>query len=347
MSAPAHRGRSTLTCANAPGGPKWASGRLPSVERVLFAPRELPPLPPDVSQDPGAYAHLGPATRGGAGRPLPAGWAGPPGARHAGRRRAGGLGGPVPAWPARPDDSSLAAHADHHRTAAGRAGAARPLEPAMAGPPPPALGRRPGGDAIARTPAARPEIRGGCTGRRSLFPGDVWAPDAVALLGDAVTPQGVVYADEDTQRDGGSPELPRLKPDYSPDFLLSTGYVGRPLAIGSGLLPGIGDYAAIDLSSLEYECALDVCGRAASVIHLPEVLCHRDAPGRRSTGRDRTAKRRARRTAKPSAAAPPGNDRCRSGGRPGRATPGEHPRPVPRPASVPPDLRRLGHRHDG
>src|SRR5580704_19242851 len=51
MWAPAHRGRSTLTCANAPGA-KWASDRLPSVERVLFAPRELPPLPPDVSEGP-------------------------------------------------------------------------------------------------------------------------------------------------------------------------------------------------------------------------------------------------------------------------------------------------------
>src|ERR1700683_4767999 len=37
-------------------GTEWGSGRLPSVERVLFAPRELPPLPPDVSQDPSAYA---------------------------------------------------------------------------------------------------------------------------------------------------------------------------------------------------------------------------------------------------------------------------------------------------
>ncbi len=153
-----------------------------------------------------------------------------------------------------------------------------------------------------------------------LFPGDVWAPDTVALLGDAVTPQGVVYADEDTQRDGGSPELPRLKPDYSPDFLLSTGYVGRPLAIGSGLLPGIGDYAAIDLSSLEYECALDVCGRAASVIHLPEVLCHRDAPGE-ITGRDRTAKPGRDRTAKPERAAPPGNETIADPGAPGLKPP--------------------------
>ena len=124
-----------------------------------------------------------------------------------------------------------------------------------------------------------------CQGLRSqadapaalLFPGDVWAPDAVALLGGAVSPEGVVYADEDTQRDGGAPELPRLKPDYSPDFLRSTGYVGRPLAIGSALLREVGAYAASDPSGLEHECAIDVRGPAASVIHLPEVLCHRDA----------------------------------------------------------------------
>jgi O-antigen biosynthesis protein len=142
-----------------------------------------------------------------------------------------------------------------------------------------------------------------------LFPGDVWAPDAVALLGGRMTPEGVVYADEDTQRDGGTPEMPRLKPDYSPDFLRSTGYVGRPLAIGSALLADVGAYEASDPSSLERECALDVCGRASSVIHLPEVLCHRESPAE-VTGRDLMAQAehaptRYGETVAVSAAAPP------------------------------------------
>ncbi len=69
-----------------------------------------------------------------------------------------------------------------------------------------------------------------------IFPGDVWAPDAVALLGAAVTPMGVVYADEDQLMADGTYGTPRLKPDFSPDFLLSSAYIGRPLAIGSGLV---------------------------------------------------------------------------------------------------------------
>ena len=46
---------------------------------------------------------------------------------------------------------------------------------------------------------------------------------------------GVVYADEDVIGDDGHPTAPRLKPAWSPDFLLSTAYVGRPLALGEPL----------------------------------------------------------------------------------------------------------------
>ena len=70
-----------------------------------------------------------------------------------------------------------------------------------------------------------------------LFPGDVWAPDAVAQLASSLSPLGVVYADEDCVTGAGAYEDPRLKPSYSPEFLLSSSYVGRPLAIGSGDRP--------------------------------------------------------------------------------------------------------------
>ena len=42
-----------------------------------------------------------------------------------------------------------------------------------------------------------------------VFPGDVWAPDAVALLSAALTPTGVVYADEDRLAPDGAPRLHR------------------------------------------------------------------------------------------------------------------------------------------
>ncbi len=119
-----------------------------------------------------------------------------------------------------------------------------------------------------------------------IFPGDVWAPDAVALLSTALTPMGVVYADEDELRADGTHATPRLKPDFSPDFLLSSSYVGRPLAIGAGLTSGLPRLVASGPAALEHECALYACETAESVTHIAEVLCHR-------TGRSESAPREA------------------------------------------------------
>ncbi len=56
--------------------------------------------------------------------------------------------------------------------------------------------------------------------RALIFPGDLWAPDAVALLGAALTPGGVVYADEDEvggRRDARTPPAssPTTRPSSS------------------------------------------------------------------------------------------------------------------------------------
>ena len=108
-----------------------------------------------------------------------------------------------------------------------------------------------------------------------IFPGDVWAPDTVELLASQITPRNVVYADEDVVRSNGCHESPRLKPDYSPDFLLSAPYTGRPLVIGSALTRDMPHIIASAASSLEHAYALTACGLAESVHHVPEVLCHR------------------------------------------------------------------------
>ena len=117
-----------------------------------------------------------------------------------------------------------------------------------------------------------------------LFPGDVWAPDAVAALSGALTPKGVVYADEDRVTSAGEYVSPRLKPDFSQDFLLSSPYVGRPLAIGSDLLRNGPDLVTID-DALEHECALRACEEAETVTHIAEVLCHRTDDGLLQGGR--------------------------------------------------------------
>ena len=107
-----------------------------------------------------------------------------------------------------------------------------------------------------------------------LFPGDVWAPDAVAQLASSLSPLGVVYADEDCVTGAGTHVDPRLKPAYSPEFLLSSSYIGRPLAIGSGIVLHVGPSGG-SLPELEHDLALRACEVARQVVHLPEVLCHR------------------------------------------------------------------------
>ena len=92
----------------------------------------------------------------------------------------------------------------------------------------------------------------------------------------SLSPLGVVYADEDSVTAAGAHVDPRLKPSYSPEFLLSSSYVGRPLAIGSGIALQVGPSGA-SLPDLEHDLALRACEAARQVVHLPEVLCHRRA----------------------------------------------------------------------
>ena len=118
--------------------------------------------------------------------------------------------------------------------------------------------------------------------RALIFPGDVWAPDTVALLNAALTPAGVVYADEDEVPAEGTYLAPRLKPDFSPDFLLSSDYIGRPLAMGAAVGDRLPRLVAPDTATLEHDCALAATEIADVVVHIPEVLCHRSSPnGRR------------------------------------------------------------------
>ena len=111
--------------------------------------------------------------------------------------------------------------------------------------------------------------------RALIFPGDLWAPDTVTLLSAALTPTAVVYADEDEARADGSSAAPRLKPEFSPEFLLSSAYIGRPLAMGVAVADRLPRLEATGAAALEHECALAATDLADTVIHIPEVLCHR------------------------------------------------------------------------
>ena len=111
--------------------------------------------------------------------------------------------------------------------------------------------------------------------RALLFPGDVWAPDTAALLTSALTPTSVAYADEDMVTADGTWQAPRFKPDFSPEFLLTSAYIGRPLAMGAAVADHLPRLVACDTAALEHECALAATEIAEEVIHIAEVLCHR------------------------------------------------------------------------
>ncbi|HVT42724.1 MAG TPA: glycosyltransferase family 2 protein [Acidimicrobiales bacterium] len=245
------------------------------VHRVLFAPRELPPLAPDVSQDHSRYPAW--ARRREQQR-----------RRSARRARQPLLGLILIVADESPDAITMTLGSLRGQTATRWRMAvvvpderATEIESLLR-----AAGRR-----LRRRASVLPADARSTTAARAavgignhqgavalLFPGDVWAPDAVACLAGGLGPLGTVYADEDRLQGDGSLAAPRLKPGYSPDFLTATGYVGRPLAMDASVAQRVAGAAAAGEAATERDVALVACGAAESVVHVPEVLCHRFSP---------------------------------------------------------------------
>jgi GT2 family glycosyltransferase len=89
---------------------------------------------------------------------------------------------------------------------------------------------------------------------------------------------GLVYADEDAPAGDEGLRAPRFKPSYSPDFLLASGYIGRPMAMGWRVAQRLPGLVATSEADLDHECALAACEVADSIDHVAEVLCHRGTP---------------------------------------------------------------------
>ncbi|CAO4181585.1 Glycosyltransferase [Methylorubrum populi] len=107
-----------------------------------------------------------------------------------------------------------------------------------------------------------------------LRPGDVLSPEALALLVETFrneTPD-LAYADEET---GGRNLLPRLKPDWSPDFALAAGYVGAPALVSRAFLASLNVEAAASPEERALAFDLAICA-ATRVAHIPRILCRRE-----------------------------------------------------------------------
>ncbi len=258
------------------------------MDRVLFAPRALPPLPPDVAQDPGPYAAWSTGHEQQRAR-----------AARVSRRSDLRLVMPVvradpgalrrTLWSLRRQRSRWSLTVvttddqigEVQKLARVGAGVRRWRRVSI-------LGAAGGAD-------ERELLRTGFDASRGLpraliFPGDAWAPDAVTLLSARLDATTVVYADEDQEEQDGRRVAPCFKPDFSPEFLLSSAYIGRPLAMGAAVVDQLPHFTATDTPGLEHECALAATDAAAHVVHIPEVLCHR-SPGSRDAGPTRSSDR--------------------------------------------------------
>jgi len=109
-------------------------------------------------------------------------------------------------------------------------------------------------------------------------PGVTLHPDALARI-DASTGSGVdvIYSDEDEVAPDGSHCRPVFKPDWAPDLLLSSPYLGGVLVVSRSVVEALGESDTDELGNCDYELMLRSTELADRVVHVPHVLFHRRA----------------------------------------------------------------------
>jgi ADP-heptose:LPS heptosyltransferase/GT2 family glycosyltransferase len=125
-----------------------------------------------------------------------------------------------------------------------------------------------------------------------LLPGD--EPGADALLELAVASarhpdRDLVYGDEVRLSPVSKDKEPFFKPDFSPDLLLSTNYIGRPWVATAVLLAKTGATPASLIADGEYDLVLRCVEHATGVHHVPKLLCQRSAMALDDPGQERAA----------------------------------------------------------
>ncbi len=120
-------------------------------------------------------------------------------------------------------------------------------------------------------------LAGSGTAVMVLSPGDRVTPDALSLLADQIAQVDASYGDEDEIDALGQLSRPKLKPDWSIDFLLSTPYLGRPFAVRRTVLEQAGGFHAPGRAEWEHDLLLRVSDQVGpgGISHVAEVLCHR------------------------------------------------------------------------
>jgi ADP-heptose:LPS heptosyltransferase/GT2 family glycosyltransferase len=129
-----------------------------------------------------------------------------------------------------------------------------------------------------------------------LMPGDELGCDALFEM--AVATAGnreadFLYSDERRRNPATGNIEAFFKPQWSPDLLLSTNYIGRLWCARAALLRSIAGPAEDLLAHGDYDLVLRCTEAAKAIRHVPAVLCERVEPDRDDGERDRRALERA------------------------------------------------------
>jgi GT2 family glycosyltransferase len=110
-----------------------------------------------------------------------------------------------------------------------------------------------------------------------LEPHDRLEPHALFELALALQDGAdVAYSDEDRIDERGIPHDPWFKPDWSPETLLTRDYVGRIFVMRRDLLEAAGGVRDVFESAKWYDALLRVTESTDRVVHVAQVLVHRD-----------------------------------------------------------------------
>jgi ADP-heptose:LPS heptosyltransferase/GT2 family glycosyltransferase len=111
-----------------------------------------------------------------------------------------------------------------------------------------------------------------------LSPGDQLGCDAlleIALASGLHRDADLIYGDEVRISPASREREAFFKPDFSPDLLLSTNYIGRPWFASTALFGRSGVTVRGLLEAGEYDAVLRCAEQAASIHHVPKLLCLR------------------------------------------------------------------------
>jgi GT2 family glycosyltransferase len=115
-----------------------------------------------------------------------------------------------------------------------------------------------------------------------LDAGDVLDREALGEIATALADDDavdVLYSDEDRFTDIDRPVQPHFKPEWDPDLLLSSGYLGHVLVVRTELLRAIGGFRPEFDGDQGFDVMLRATERARRVDHIPRVLYHRRIAG--------------------------------------------------------------------